>query len=224
MPKATPPSPKPAVFRKPAARAMRIAKRGVAQDAIGQLAQNEDTYILTYGQFSLIDALVALLDQTGPADVVLSSWTAADADLEHTANMVEALAIRDLRMVVDRSFRTRQPAYFRRMRELFGAGCVREIRSHAKFMVITNDQWKVVVRTSMNLNENPRFESIEISTDPVFAEFMLGVVANIFETVPPDSPHSDMPEFADTPPPYKLLQAPIMEFETLSIPRTTHVA
>ena len=103
---------KPAVFRKPAARTMRVAKQGVAQDAIGRLEHGMDTYILTYGQFSLIDALVVLLDQTGPADVVLSSWTAADANLQQASHMVEACAIRSLRMVVDRSFRTRQPAVF----------------------------------------------------------------------------------------------------------------
>ena len=199
-------------------------KRGVAQDAIGALEHGQDTYILTYGQFSLIDALAALLDQTGPADVVLSSWTAADANLEETSHMVEAMAIRNLRMIVDRSFRTRQPAYFRRMRELFGVDCIREIRSHAKFIVITNDVWRVVVRTSMNLNKNPRFESIEISTDPAFADFMLNVVDDIFQTVPPDSPHSDMPEFADSPSPFALLSAQILDLEYLSIPETSHVA
>lgn len=215
---------KPAVFRKPSCRDLRIIKRGVAQDAIGKLEHDMDVYILTYGQFSLIDALSALLDQIGPADVVLSSWTAADANLEEASAMVESMSIKNLRMVVDRSFRTRQPGYFRRMRELFGITCIREIRSHAKFMVLTNEKWSVVVRTSMNLNENPRFESIEISTDLAFADFMLKVVDDIFLTVPPDSPFSDMPEFADTPNQFNLLSAKTLDFESLSIPEVTHVA
>jgi len=215
---------KPAKFTKPASRAMRVSKRAIAADTIGALTPDQDIYILTYGQFSLIDAMVAILDQTGPADVVISSWTAADANLEQTANMIEAASILSLRMIVDRSFRTRQPAYFRRMRELFGVDCVREIRSHAKFLVITNARWQVVVRTSMNLNENPRFENIEISTDSAFAEFMLGIVDDVFRTVPPDSPFSDMPEFADTPLPFNLLDAPTLQFETLAIPETSHVA
>ena len=73
---------KPAVFKKPSSRTTRVMKRGVAQDAIGSLEHGQDTYILTYGQFSLIDALAALLDQTGPSAVVLSSWTAADSNLQ----------------------------------------------------------------------------------------------------------------------------------------------
>jgi hypothetical protein len=214
----------PAVHRRPAARSARLVKRGTAADAIGTLAHGQDVYILTYGQFSLIDALVHILDQTGPADVILSSWTAADAHLQEAAHMLEAASIRSLRMIVDRSFRTRQPGYYRRMQELFGADCVREIRSHAKFMVISNDNWRVVVRTSMNLNENPRFENIEISEDPAFAAFMTAIADEIFATIAPGDAHSEMPELAEAPPPYRLVRAPVLELEQLTIPRTTHAA
>lgn len=211
-------------FRKSARRKLRAAKRGVAQDAIGQIAHDQDVYILTYGQFSLIDALAAILDQTGPADVVISSWTAADAHLEESAHMVESMAIRSLRMVVDRSFRTRQPAYYRRMGELFGSDCIREIRTHAKFMVVTNESWNIVVRTSMNLNENPRFENIEISDDAGFAAWMLGIVDDIFSAVTEGDRASPMPEIGQDESQYQLLDAPIMEMEQLAIPETTYVA
>ena len=58
-------------------REIRAAKTGSARQAIGQLARGMELYILTYGQFSLIDALIAIVEQTGPADVTLSTWTAA---------------------------------------------------------------------------------------------------------------------------------------------------
>lgn len=215
---------KPKTFKKSANRKVRVVKRGVAQDAIGRLEHGQDTYILTYGQFSLIDALAAILDQTGPADVVVSSWTAADVHLEESAHMVEAMSIRNFRMIVDRSFRTRQPGYYRRMCALFGDDCVREIRSHAKFLLITNERWKIVVRTSMNLNENPRFENIEISEDAAFAAWMLGIVDEIFATVGLGERASLMPEIGQEETPYQLVTAPILELETLKIPETTHVA
>lgn len=215
---------KPKTFRKPAKRTMRIAKRGVAQDAIGKLEHGQDIYILTYGQFSLIDALAAILDQTGPADVVVSSWTVADANLEESAHMIEAMSIRNFRLIVDTSFRARQPWYHRRMRELFGDDCVREIRSHAKFMLITNERWRVVVRTSMNLNENPRFENIEISEDAAFAAWMLGIVDEIFATVGSGECASHLPEIGRDETPYQLVSAPILEMEMLRIPETTHAA
>ena len=210
-------------FKKEAARQMRRVKTGCAQDAIGTLHHQQDIYIFTYGQFSLIDALFAILDQTGPADVVMATWTAATANLEQVAYMMEAASIRRLRMIVDRSFRARQPFFHRKMRELFGQDCIRELRSHAKFMLITNDVWKIVIRTSMNLNENPRLENIEISDDPLFAEFMLNLTDEIFQIVTPGDDPSDLPDIPEDTT-FRLADAKQMAFESLSIPRTTHVA
>ena len=66
------------------------------------------------------------------------------------------------------------------MRKLFGDDCIRTLRTHAKFAVITNDQWNLAIRTSMNLNENPRLENIEISDDEALATFLLSAVDDIF--------------------------------------------
>jgi len=177
-------------FKKKAKRKCRISKVGNARDAIGELKHGEDAYILTFGQFSLIDALCVILDQIGPADVVVSSWTAADAHLEKTASMIESASIRDFKMILDRSFETRQPEYCYHMRKLFGADCIRHVRSHAKFLLIRNEEWNIVVRTSMNLNENPRLENIEITDDPAFADFFQLVVDDIFEEVVPGEKRS----------------------------------
>jgi hypothetical protein len=215
---------KPQTFRKKAKRDMRVITRGVAVDAIGKLEHGQDVYILTFGQFSLIDALVAILDQTGPADVVISSWTVADAHMEETIAMVESAAIRSLRMIVDRSFRTRQPAYFRRMKELFGADTFREVKSHSKFMVITNDCWNIVVRTSMNLNNNPRLENIEISESSQFADFMLRITEEIFNSVDEGEFTNQCPDVTNSDYPYRLVCAPVLEMEQLILPVTTHAA
>jgi hypothetical protein len=67
---------------------VRACKRGTASQAIGIIEKESDTFILTYGQFSLIDALVAILDQTGPAHVSVSTWTAAHADLSQSAELM----------------------------------------------------------------------------------------------------------------------------------------
>lgn len=170
-------------FKKQSKRKVRISKQGAAADAIGKLEHDQDVYILTFGQFSLIDALCEILDQTGPADVVVSSWTAADAHLEKTASMIESASIRSFKMILDRSFESRQPEYCYHMRQLFGADCIRHVRSHAKFLLIRNDDWNIVVRTSMNLNENPRLENIEITDNRLFADFFQLVVDDIFNEV-----------------------------------------
>jgi len=126
---------------------------------------------------------VHILDQTGPADVTISTWTAADAHLQRAAELVESAVIRKFRMIVDRSFESRQPAYCYHMRKLFGFDCIRAFRTHAKFMLIRSATHNIVVRTSMNLNENPRLENIEISEGLEFSEFFQKIVDDIFEEV-----------------------------------------
>lgn len=166
--------------REPKTRDVRGAKTGSAREAIGVLAPGSEVYILTFGQFSLMDAIVAVLDQTGPADVTISTWTAANADLSKTAQLVERATIRRLRMIVDRSFVTRQPGYCAHMRKLFGDECIRTARTHAKFVAVRNERWGVAIRTSMNLNENPRLENIEISVDDGLCSFLERVSDGLF--------------------------------------------
>lgn len=162
------------------AREIRTAKLGSARDAIGTLTPDCEIYVLTFGQFSLIDALVAIIEQTGPAEVDLSTWTAANADLTTASKLLEVSAIKKMRFLVDRSFLTRKPEYCAAMRRLFGDECIRTARSHAKFAAIRNDDWQIAVRTSMNLNTNPRLENIEISDDPALCGFMTSVVDEVF--------------------------------------------
>lgn len=154
-----------------------------------------ETYCLTFGQFSLMDAIEAVLEKTGPADVALSTWTAGGADLSRSAEHLHNGNIRSLRFVCDCSFGQRQPGYLAQLRRLFGDDAIRTTRTHAKFAVITNEEWSVAVRTSMNLNENPRLESIEVSDDPSLAAFLLQVVDELFtEEAPGDFATKSRPE------------------------------
>ena len=154
------------ILREKKKRDIRTAKAGNANNAIGVLTPGCEIFILTFGQFSLLDAISTILDQTGPADVAISTWTAATADLQRSAAILKRGGIRSLRMIVDRSFLTRQPDYCATMRALFGDESIRTARLHSKFATITNDDWTIAIRTSMNLNENPRLENLEISDDP----------------------------------------------------------
>lgn len=183
----------------PRSRTLRTAKVGTAAEAIGTLTPGAELYILTFGQFSLIDALVALLEQTGPADVIVSTWTAAAADLTTSAALLERANLRSLRFLVDRSFIARQPAYCATMRRLFGDECIRTARSHCKFITVRNERWSLAVRTSMNLNFNPRMENLEVSDDPDLCAFLEAVVEEIYQEQDPGTFDADLPELAGVP-------------------------
>ena len=185
--------------RPPVKREIRTAKASNADRAIGALSRGMEVFVLTYGQFSLIDAVATLVRKTGPADVYLSTWTAGHEDLTTAANLLDGSEITRLRMVVDRSFVTRQPGYCRRMLDLFGSDCIRTWRGHAKFAVIVNDQWTLAVRTSMNLNTNPRLETIEVSDDPALVSFLTDIVDELFVEQPADVFNGELPELASIP-------------------------
>jgi hypothetical protein len=216
---------KPATYKKSNKdKKMRVCKLGSAKLAVGKIEKNTDTFILTYGQFSLIDGLMAILDQTGPAHISISTWTAAHAHLDKSAELLANSNILSFRMIVDRSFKTRQPKYFNHMIELFGSDSIREMRTHAKYLVITNDEWNIVVRTSMNLNENPRLENIEISENKDFADFFLSITDNIFHEIEPGKSYSPLPDLNDLPenPKFKTVSGNFMERSSLQEAKYTH--
>lgn len=163
----------------------RIIRRNVAAktvaDAVGEITPGCEIFGLSKGQFSLVDIITHCLATTGPADVVISTWTAANADLGFANELLTAGAIRTLRFIVDFSFPTRQPEYCAALRERFGDGALRVTKTHAKFVVIRNENWNIVIRSSMNLNENKRLESFEVSDHAGMAEFCLDLCDHIFE-------------------------------------------
>lgn len=103
-----------------------------ARDALADFGRGMETYCLTFGQFSLMDAVEAILEKTGPADVALSTWTAGGADLSRSAEHLHNGHIRSMRFVCDCSFGQRQPGYLAKLRELFGDDAIRTTRTHAR--------------------------------------------------------------------------------------------
>jgi|TARA_B100000315_G_C14562265_1_gene581111 hypothetical protein len=174
---------KPSVHKRNAmqGRSLRMAMDiKTAREAIGDIKPGCEIFGLTKGDFSLISVIEHILNQTGPAHVVVSTWTAAAVDIQKAEKFLFNKMILSLQFLVDQSFRSRQPDYCARLVAAFGPAAIRYSRSHCKFVVIYNDKWNVVVRTSMNLNENRRIENFEISDDPAFTAFMLELRDELF--------------------------------------------
>lgn len=166
--------------RKAPARKIRCSKIGAARQAVAEFDKGMATYILTFGQFSLIETLEAVLEKTGPAHIAIGTWTAAAADLDRACEFIKSDLIRSIRFVIDRSFINRQPGFAQSLIKRFGIDAIRTTKTHAKFITIKNESWNVVIQTSMNLNENPRLENIDIVDDVEFCDFMNSVVDGIF--------------------------------------------
>ncbi len=153
-----------------------------AQQAIGDLYPDCEIYGFTKGQFSMIDIIEHCLNQAGPADITISTWSAAAGDIRAAHRLMQEDRITSLKFIIDSSFKSRKPEFCEELLKTFGADCIRVSSVHAKFATIKTEQYNLVVRTSMNLNNNPRFENFEISDDPAMMEFMEAIVSEIWKT------------------------------------------
>lgn len=171
-----------AMKRRAARRELRDHRRTQeARAAVAGFDRETALYGFTKGQFSLIQLLDAVLDVTGPCDLFLSTWTAANQDVSTALAFCEAGRIRRARWLVDLSFSKRSPQLAQRIRETWGPDAIRVAQNHAKFALLSNDDgWRVVVRTSMNLNHNPRFENFELAHDPALFAFHEKIADEIF--------------------------------------------
>lgn len=151
-----------------------------AADAIAGFDKELTIYGFTKGQFSLIQLIKAALDVTGPASLTLSTWTAANADVTEVLEFCASGIVTDSRWLVDLSFSKRTPQLAHRIRMIFGDDAIRVAKNHAKFALIGNEQWRVVIHTSMNLNHNPRFENFEIAHDPELYGFHETIIDEIW--------------------------------------------
>ena len=153
-------------------------------EAVGAITPGCEIYGLCRGQYSLIDLIEHVLTFTGPAELVISTWTAAGADIDYALRLTKDGRVERVTWLVDSSFPVRQPGYCAAMRERFGDAAIRVTQNHAKFVLIGNAAWHVTMRTSMNLNENKRLESWELSDDPILFEYLRAVVAEMFADDP----------------------------------------
>ena len=164
-------------------RQLQIAVRGEnAAQAIGDLYPGCEIFGFTKGQFCIINVLEHVLNFTGPADVTICTWSAASGDIQAAHRMLSLNKIKSLKFIVDFSFKSRKPAFCQELVDAFGGDSIRVTSIHAKFITVKSADYNIVIRTSMNLNYNPRFENFEISDDLEFYNFMTEIVDEIWVT------------------------------------------
>lgn len=159
-------------------RDMRRAESAAA--AIADLTRANELYGFTKGQFSLLDLIIACLARTGPARLFISTWTAARHEILKLADLAAAGQLVEVRWLIDFTFARRDPEAAHQIRQTFGLDSIRVSQNHAKFALFENDRWQLVLRSSMNLNMNPRFEDFCLAHDPPLATFLRNIIDEIW--------------------------------------------
>jgi hypothetical protein len=148
----------PAARRKTAKQSFRTAT-----ECIGVLEPGASLFAITRGQFSMIDAVLACLDQTGPAAVSLWTWTVAEYEVECLEALQNSGRITAGRLVIDYGARNKNAGIIANWKRSYGAESVRYVVNHAKIATIQTDRYRLLLRGSMNLNMNPRFEQFDLT-------------------------------------------------------------
>lgn len=152
---------------------------------VAQLLPGGQVIGLTMGRWSLIDLLHSILKKTGPADVVIATWSAGIKDAHQVAWMRDTGLIQSIQLLTDSSYQRRQPRYAVSVEELFGRENIRCSNLHAKFLTVSNDCWKISVMTSMNLNANKKVELFQIVDDRELFDFLSDFANHHVQNMPP---------------------------------------
>jgi hypothetical protein len=162
-----------------------LRRKQTAAEAVATLERDGcELFGLTKGQFSLADMIEALLEKSGPAALSISTWTAAGTDVSRMMGLLQSGKILSCRWLVDLTFVRRCPSLAQEIRQKFGHDAIRVTKTHAKFATIANGEWEIALRSSMNLNQNPRLESFQVGHDPILCQFLSGVLDEIWKTQP----------------------------------------
>ena len=154
---------------------------GTAKLALDGFSAGSHLFGLTKGQFSMIDLAAAALDVTGPADVAVWIWCIADYEVEAVGAFLDDGRVDRFRLVMDWAGVQRDLPLVQDMQRRFGVDCIRVTKTHAKIVTIRAGDWRLVIRGSMNLNANPRFEQFDISDSPLAYDLVEGVMLEMWQ-------------------------------------------
>lgn len=149
----------PAARRKTA-----VESFGCAALAIGRVEAGMSLFAVTRGQWSMIDAMLHVLDEVGPSKVSLWTWTVAEYEVQVLTRLRQDRRVTGGRLVIDSGARVKNAAIIAEWKSSFGDDSVRYVTNHSKIARVDSASGlKLLLRGSMNLNFNPRFEQFDIT-------------------------------------------------------------
>lgn len=134
-----------------------------AADCIGPVEPGMSVFAVTRGQFSMLDAISHVLDELGPSRISLWTWTIAEYEVVVFTEMMRDARLEDALLVIDGGARNKNHALIAQWKASFGPESVRYVTNHAKIATVEGGGLRVLLRGSMNLNFNPRFEQLDVT-------------------------------------------------------------
>ncbi|MCW3127195.1 MAG: hypothetical protein JWO03_2853 [Bacteroidetes bacterium] len=138
---------------------------------MGALKMGESIHYSTTARWHLHDIIVWALRQTGPADLYFCTYAIKEFQARLFSNMQRDQLIRKIYALVDYRAEVHDAQVVQLLKEVcekFGT-----MRTHAKLVIIRNEDWAVVITTSANLTQNTSGDVGVISCDTGAADFRI---------------------------------------------------
>ncbi len=144
-----------------------------AAETIGPVEKDMSLFAITRGQFSMVDAVLHCLEACAPAKLSIWTWRIADYEVDVFRQLADSKQIVAGTLVIDHSARGASGGRGSKAdhglelidlwRSRFGASSVRYVVNHSKIAIVEGNGLRLLLRGSMNLNFNPRFEQLDIT-------------------------------------------------------------
>ena len=110
----------------------------------------------------MVDIILACLDQIGPARASLWTWCIAEYEVECFTRLLIDSRLTSALLVIDSGARGKNRELLKSWHRQHGPRSIRWVVNHAKVATLESADYKLLIRGSMNLNYNPRFEQFDI--------------------------------------------------------------
>ena len=134
-------------------------------ECLGPVGKDASIFAVTRGQWSMIDAILHVIDCCkGQVTVSLWTWTVAEYEVSVLTRLRGDKRIKDATLIIDHGARNKNAKVIADWKAVYGPSSVRYVINHAKIATVEDDSGlRFLLRGSMNLNFNPRFEQFDLT-------------------------------------------------------------
>lgn len=147
---------------------------------LGLLTQGVNKHFYSNGAFNLIQLVLYVLRQTGPAHLFICTYSISTDSIATLMRYRSQGDILDARFLIDNRVRTISPKPFDYLITSF-PDSYRCCALHAKVALIWNKDWKISIVGSQNATHNPKLERGIVHTGESIFDFDLSVLQDEFE-------------------------------------------
>jgi hypothetical protein len=162
-----------------------------AAETIGPIESGMALFAITRGQWSMIDAILHCLDQTGPARLTLWTWCIAEYEVQCFDRLRMDSRLSSATLIIDTAALKRNAPLLREWREAHGPDSIKYVVNHAKIATLDGGGFRLLLRGSMNLNYNPRFEQFDLTEGGPDFDLVRQIESEL-PTLPDDHAYMDL--------------------------------